>query len=99
MAIAKFEEAIEQFKKDRGCTNSIPEYICQYHLAKCFYNKNSLLCQLSAMKGEMEYPPQLKAQVRLLMSETANTALQGAMKAGDTKYAQDINQIQNLPFH
>ena len=96
-AIVKFNEIIEQLKKDQGNTNyrnCIPVHYAQFSLARCLYNASSLKTQLSR-NGEISYN---KEDVHALFCETVNDAYQGALEAGDMEQAQEIRSLDNLPW-
>ena len=97
LAVVKFNETIEQLKKDQGKTNyrnCIPVFYAKYSLARCIYNASSLKTQLSRT-GEISYN---KEEVHALFCETVNEAYQGALEAGDVEQAQEIISLDNLPW-
>ena len=94
LAVVKFNETIEQLKKDQGKTNCIPVFYAQYSLARCLYNCSSLKTQLSR-NGEISYN---KEEVHALFCETVIGAYQAALEAGDMDQAQEIKSLDNLPW-
>jgi len=94
LAVVKFNETIDQLKKDEGKTNCIPVFYAQYSLARCLYNCSSLKTQLSR-NGEISYN---KEEVHALFCETVIEAYQGALEAGDMDQAQEIKSLDNLPW-
>ena len=93
-AVVKFNETIEQLKKDQGKTNCIPVFYAKYSLARCLYNASSLKTQLSRT-GEISYN---KEEMHALFCETVIEAHQGALEEGDMDQAQEIRSLDNLPW-
>lgn len=96
-AVTAFNEAVSQFKKDCNKKNAIPAYVCQAHLGRCLYNKNSLHNQFVLREG-MEYPDQEKEDLHTLLCDTVNEAMAGASTAGDMDQVEEIRSLQGLPF-
>ena len=97
-AIAKFKEAIAILEEDRNeGVAAPPAYKIQSRLARCLYNKNSLLNQLAQRDPEIQYSDQQKEEVYSAMCDAANSALRGATAAGDTAERQSMDPLRDFP--
>lgn len=96
-AILKFQEAIDVLKRDKNKPNGIPAHRSQAALARCLYNKNSLM-NLFSQRGEITYSVEQKKEVSSMMNGVASAAYKGALADGDQAGMREISTLQSMPF-
>lgn len=96
-AVLKFQEAIEVYKKDEQNPRGIPAHTSQAALARCLYNKNSLM-NLFAQQGHITYSDEQKKECESMMNEVIKAAYQGASALRDQGSIMELQSLQQMPF-
>lgn len=91
-SVAEFLKAIDLLQEE-----NVPVYSCQAKFARTLFNQNSLRNNF-AQQGQVEYPHEMKDEIRSTFSATWKAGLRGAITAGDQNEIKALREMQELPF-